>query len=132
MRSAATSLPDASGGTSDGRDITAAMASPRPSYLITQMSLELRRELSAQAADKNVSLADVVRVTLGEHYGLERRPISPSYIESRDSGSSRTMVLRLDEELFEAIRGDAWRSKRTMRQVILDVLTDRFLVSLGT
>lgn len=106
------------------------MASPRPSYLLTDIPDVLRTALSAAAADQDSSIQDVILRALYEHYGLEfpkRR--GRRYVSWMDRGSSR-LVIRATPELFDAIKEAA--ADKTMRQVILDVLADEYLVGLGS
>lgn len=110
------------------------MASPRPSYLLTEISPELRKALSSAAAEQDRSLNDLVRVALAEAFevNLPATKRGRRYVSWMDGGRSSRMVIRCEPELFDAVKRESSASDRTMRDVILDVLTERFMVTLGS
>jgi len=108
------------------------VASPRSAYLLLEIPPDLRKALSETAAREDRSISGVVRSALCEHYELEP-PVwqERSYQEKRDRGNPQ-MVIRAPRKLFTAVKKEAKKSRKTMRQVILDILADRFLVRLGS
>ena len=101
------------------------MAPPRPSHLLTDIPLELRIALSSTAAEDNLSLQNVINRALCEHFEFEFRPSGRGYREELDAGALR-MVVRVEQKLFDAIRKTAEKQDRTMKQVIIDALGERF------
>lgn len=107
------------------------MAPPRPSYLLTDIPDDLRAALSIVAAESNMSIQGIVLRSLYDHFSLDLPPKEDRrYVAWTDHGADR-MVIRATPELFNAIKEEAGDSM-TMRQVILNVLTDGYLVGLGS
>ena len=96
-----------------------------PSYLLNGIPLYLRRAIAAEAADRDLSLADTIREALCGHYGLDCPPKGRGYNPTRDMGSPQLLV-RASHELFAAIKADAEARDETMRTVILKTLEDHF------
>lgn len=92
-----------------------------PSYLLNGIPTALRRALSARAAEDDLSLADTIRSVLCAHYGLDCPPRGRGYDAARDLGTEQ-MLVRVSEELFQAIKIEAQEWDETMRAVILRVL----------
>lgn len=108
------------------------MTTPRSSYLLTDISPELRQALSASAAEQDASLQDIVLRALYDHYALEFPKLrGRRYTSWMDKGSSR-LVIRATPELFEEVKYESAHSSRTMRQTIIDILSDHYLVGLGS
>lgn len=86
--------------------------------------------MSEAAAEADVSIQNLVLAALYEHYGLAvpARQRERRYSEQLDHGSTR-LVIRATPDLFEEVKADAQRISGTMRQVIIDILTNRFLGS---
>jgi hypothetical protein len=100
------------------------------SYLLTDIPPDLRSALSAVAAEKNRSIAEIVRFALAVHYEIGLRPRAQrSYMPGHDHGAGQ-LVIRGEAELFTAVRKEAQERDTTMRQVIIDILTDRYLVGI--
>jgi hypothetical protein len=97
-----------------------------PSYLLNAIPTALRSALSQRAAADDASLADTMRAALCFHYSLDCPPRGRGYNPTRDEASEQ-MVLRVSDELFQCIKRDAERSGETMRQVILDILSEDLL-----
>lgn len=100
-------------------------ASPRPAYVLDNIPPAVRAGISDAASEANLSLADTIRAALCARFQLECPPIGKGYERARDGGATR-MVLRVDQELFDAIKEEAYESSRSMRAVILDVLEGQF------
>lgn len=93
------------------------------SYLLTEIPMAVRRRLAVLANERGVSVSQLVRVMLSEHYGLEW---SPGYGRRRTRGlPAKHMLIRAEPALFDAIRRDARKGATTMRQVILDILAEQ-------
>lgn len=85
----------------------------------------LRNAISAEAKERDQSLADTIRGVLCSHYRLDCPPRSKSYQPDRDQGATK-MVLRLQPALFQEIKDDAQERGLTLRLVILGILLDYY------
>lgn len=94
-----------------------------PAYLLTNIPPHLRVSLSAQAERDDTTVADTVRKILCDHYQLECPPVSSGYRASRDKHHPN-LILRVQPDLFKAVKQDAKRQRRTMRHIIMTILTD--------
>lgn len=94
-----------------------------PAYLLTNIPPALRVSLSAQAERDDTTVADTVRAILCNHYSLECPPVSSGYRASRDKHHPN-LILRVQPDLFRAIKKDAKQSRYTMRHIIMTILTE--------
>lgn len=99
-----------------------ASVSTWPTYLLNGIPDELREQISAEAEERNLSLADTIRAALCAHYGLDCPPVNTKGYRGEDDKGATRMFLRLQPELFEAIVGEV----RTQRQIVLDILTEHY------
>lgn len=97
---------------------------PGPSYLLTDIPDELRQAITEESLLSDRAIASLVRQALTEHFGIQA--------PRRYRTLGKRMVIRADPELFAAIKGEAESKDQTMKQVILDILADRFEVALGS
>src|SRR5512145_2816786 len=94
-------------------------------YLLKGVRPELRDSLSATARDRDLSVADVMRELLCQHYQLDCPPISRAYPGTLKPGTS-TMILRLQPELWRAIQNHQKISERPYRELIIEALEKRY------
>lgn len=95
-----------------------------PAYLLTNIPIPIRLSLSAQAEQDDVSVADTIRNILCTHYELDCPPVSAGgYRTSRDKHHTN-LLLRVQPDLFRAIKRDAKRQRRTMRHIIMTILAE--------
>lgn len=94
-----------------------------PSYLLQRIPPQLRTAIEEDAGQN--SMAEVIRAILCAHYSLDCEPpeyeLQPGSIPERIPGHDR-MLVRVQPELFEAIKQHSDESGETMRTVILDIL----------
>ena len=100
-----------------------------PSYVFHKpdgLPVTLREAISTEAREQDQSLADTIRGILCSHYDLDCPPRSKmGYQSDRDQGATK-MVIRLQPELFQAIKEDSTERHLTIRLVILGILLDYF------
>lgn len=95
-------------------------------FLLRSTGPELQKALRVEAQDKQLPLAEVIRSALCEHYELECRPIKG--VIRRDAWENvDTILLRLQPELFQAVKSDAAKTGESMRALILQALEARYL-----
>jgi hypothetical protein len=98
----------------------------RSYFLLRKLSDELRGELEVDAQERGIPLAEVIRSALCEHYELECSPVTGRKRQDAWEGSG-TILLRLQSELFRAIRDDAEESGQFMRGIIIEALEARYV-----
>lgn len=97
-------------------------------FLLRRTGFDLQIEMRAAAQAEDVSLAEVIRSALCEHYDLEC--FSPAQPRREDAwDATDTILLRLEAKLMRAIRADAKESGRTMRACILEILETRYVTA---
>lgn len=97
-------------------------------FLLRRTGFDLQIEMRAAAQAEDVSLAEIIRSALCEHYELDC--FSPAQPRREDAwDATDTILLRLEAKLMRAIRVDAANSGKTMRACILDILEARFMQS---
>lgn len=94
-------------------------------YLLKRIPPELRDSLQASAQDADLSVADVIRDILCQHYRQDCPPISRAYPGTLKPGTDQ-MLLRLQPELWRAIRDDQKISERPFRSLIIEALEKRY------
>lgn len=92
-----------------------------PRYLLTDIPPEHRAWLSVQAADQDISVADIIRRHLCARYRLDCPPESYGYRAAFDKQTT-TMVLRLQPRLAQRLERDVARTGRSKRSIILDTI----------
>lgn len=95
-----------------------------PAYLLTNIPAGLRVSLSAQAEHDDTTVADTVRKILCGHYRLECPPVSAGGYRATRDKHHPNLVLRVQPDLFRAVKADAKVQRRTMRHIIMEILTD--------
>lgn len=91
-----------------------------PSYLITRLPDALREAIEADAEESYTSMSEVMRQILCAHYELRCESVD-RFGGPKPQGSDR-FVLRVQPELFRAIKRDAEKSGTVMRTLMIDVL----------
>lgn len=94
-------------------------------FLLRDMGSELRERVEADAEERDTSLAEVVRSILCERYGLECQPIEGWGARAHLRGETTTILLRLQPELFNRLKGHSrrfTRNKRSMRSLVIEAL----------
>ena len=97
-----------------------------PSYLLKNIPPELRAEIEREAGPD--TLSDTIRAILCAHYSLDCDPVQTRNRFARINGTD-TMILRLQPELFEAIRWDADERGESVRTVIIQALERHYAVT---
>ena len=90
-----------------------------PTYLLKSIPRDIREGIEREAGAG--SMAEVIRSILCEHYGLDCEPVIARNKFLKINGTD-TMVLRLQPELWSAIRKDAGKRDVPHRAVIIEAL----------
>jgi hypothetical protein len=91
-----------------------------PTYLLTDIPEDVRAAISQEAAELDLSVAEVVRRILCARYEMECEPVARTSRQP-DLGA-RTFLLRVHPDLFDAIKQDAAEREVTMKAVIMEAL----------
>jgi hypothetical protein len=94
-----------------------------PTYLLKSIPRDIREGIEQEAGTG--SMAEVIRSILCEHYGLDCEPVIARNKFLKINGTE-TMVLRLQPELWSAIKRDAKKQHRPHRSVIIEALADHY------
>jgi predicted HicB family RNase H-like nuclease len=98
-------------------------------YVLTDISPRLRKGLSKTAKERNVSIQTVILETLYGHFRVKQPPRGRRrYVAWSDRYANR-MVIRADPKLFDKLKKEAKKSKRTMKELILQALSEEVLGS---
>lgn len=95
-------------------------------FLLRNIDPKLLRRLNADARAEGRSFSDLVRSILCEHYSLD---CPPSGAHSKWEFGSRTQLLKLQPELFQAIKEDAAETGLSMRYLVMEALDRRYVTS---
>lgn len=90
-------------------------------YLLKRVPEGLKADIAYEAASSSTSHANVVRDILCTHYGLDCPP-HRAYLQPDWKPEANTIFMRLQPELFGAIKAEAASRNAHQRDVILDVL----------
>lgn len=93
-------------------------------FLLRNIDPKLLRRLNADAKQEGRSFSDLVRSRLCEHYELD---CPPSGAHSKWEFGARTQLLKLQPELFQAIKEDAAETGLSMRGLVLEALEARYV-----
>lgn len=88
-------------------------------FLVRDLDPAILLELQAEAQTEQASVSEVMRQRLCAHFGFD---CAPSYAASRPDSNSTTRLLRLQPELFAAIRKRAHDSGLSMQTVVKEAL----------
>lgn len=95
------------------------MAETWTTFLLRNIDPRLLRQLRKDAKRDKRSLNDFIRSILCAHYELE---CPPSGAHSTLEFGARTQLLKLQPELFQAIKSGSEESGETMRDLVLNAL----------
>ena len=94
-----------------------------PTYLLKNIPRDIRAGIEEEAGEG--SMAEVIRSILCEHYGLDCEPVIARNKFPKINGTEM-MVLRLQPELWSAIKQDASARNIPHRSVIIEALQERY------
>ena len=97
-----------------------------PTYLLKNIPAEVRRGIEEDAGAG--SMSEVIRGILCAHYELDCEPVLTRNKFLKVDGTE-TMVLRLQPELWKAIRREGKRRKIPTRSVIIEALELHYAVT---
>ena len=97
-----------------------------PAFRLRDIPPALRADLSRSAAYEGISIADVVRGHLCDRYLLVCKLQSYGYDRERDSGTTETLLLRLDPRLKRAIAKEAKKTGRSMHSIVMQTLETHY------
>jgi EAL domain-containing protein (putative c-di-GMP-specific phosphodiesterase class I) len=97
-----------------------------PTYLLRNIPPEVRKAIERDESEG--SMQEVMRQILCSHYSLDCENVLTRNKFLKVNGTP-TMVLRLQPELFQAIRLDAQRRKVPARTVIIEALERHYAVT---
>jgi len=95
-----------------------------PTYLLRDIPDEIRAAIEADAETEERSMAEIIREILCGHYELNCDPVEAFGPAPKLPGTN-TMVLRVQPEVFSAVKADAARMESqygAMRKVIFSIL----------
>lgn len=102
------------------------MAETWTAFLLRNIEIGLLRKLKKDARQEKRSLSDLIRDILCAHYKME---CAPSGADSKLEFGARTQLLKLQPELFQAIKEDSAESGISMRELVLDALESRYVTA---
>lgn len=94
-----------------------------PSYLIRNIPPHTREDMSARAAQDDVSLADVVRQALCHHYQLDCDPASFGYQPDLDAAND-FLLIRVQPNLFKLMKKETRGRYGATKALILQSLNE--------
>ena len=97
-----------------------------PTYLLKNIPPEIRSQIEDEAGAG--AMSEVIRRILCAHYSLDCEPVLTRNKFLKVDGTE-TMVLRLQPELWKAIKRDAKRRKIPTRSVIIEALKLHYTVT---
>lgn len=92
-----------------------------PTYLLTEIPADLRAAISADSANRELAVADVVREILCKRFRLHCPPDPSTYVPGRDTGA-KTLLLRLPPKLTRWLSREANARRKAKRALILEIL----------
>ena len=98
-----------------------------PTYLLRDIPDHLRAQIEEDADLDGRAMIEIIRDILCGHYDLDCPPVD-SRPPAPEEGTT-TMVLRLQPELWEAIKADAGRDEMTYgatKRVVLGILENHY------
>ena len=103
----------------------------KPYFLIRGMSPALRDALEADAQAAGLPLQETVRRILCDHYDLDCSPINGMLRKDAWEGSP-TILVKMQPELFSAIKQDAAETGESMQSLVHQALEGRYVTAGGT
>lgn len=96
-----------------------------PQYLLNGVPPEHRQWISEQAAELDMSVADVIRRVLCRRYRMRCPQVSIEYQPEKDRQAT-SVVLRLQPHLARALDREVARSGHAKRRIILDAIKNSY------
>jgi hypothetical protein len=93
-----------------------------PAYLLNNIPPTTTQGLIQEAVDRDLSVNDVIRQALCKRYGLDCEPESMTHVAGLYKGGS--ILIRLQPELYKAIKKETRNQYGAVRALILDTLAD--------
>lgn len=100
-------------------------ASTVTTFLLRRMEPKLRKRIERDARKRKEPMIEVIRSVLCDHYSLDCSPITGSTQQARWNDTT-TILLKIQPELFGAIKADSEESGETMRDIILSALDTHY------
>lgn len=97
------------------------LSAPVTTFLLRRMEPRLRKQIEKDAKKRKEPMIEVIRSVLCEHYDLDCAPISGAIRIDRWNDTA-TLLLKIQPELFTAIKNDSEETGETMRDLILAAL----------
>lgn len=98
----------------------------KPYFLLRDMSADLRQNLELDAQDSRIPFQEIIRAILCDHYSLDC-PNHKGVIRNDQWTGTPTVLLKLQPELFSAIKEDAAETGESMRSLVLAALESRYV-----
>lgn len=95
-------------------------------FLLRNMDQTLRDRLEEDADEIGESLQEMIRRVLCEHYELDCSEIKGTPRESTRRDAA-TVLIRMQTELFQAVKVDSEETGESMRTLVLDALEARYV-----
>ena len=92
-----------------------------PHFLIRNLDEGLRERLEEDAREAHEPLQETVRMILCAHYALDC-PETRGWIRKDAWGDATTILVRMPQELFDALKSDATRSGESMQSLVHEAL----------
>ena len=90
-------------------------------FLISGLRPTLRQLLEEEAQAEQRSIQDVIRSILCAHYELDCAPVA-GWIRRDAWDGSATILLKMQEELFQALKADSRESGESMQSLVHQAL----------
>lgn len=105
-----------------------------PTYLLRDIPEGTRAALEEDAAREERSMIEILRELLCSYYELDCPPVTATARPPKPSPGTGTMLLRLQPELWEALKSEASESDRAygaMDKIIHRVLAEHYSEALN-
>jgi len=87
------------------------------------MPAHIREQIEQESEAENMSMAEVVRRILCAHWQLECEPVEQvNYPRPEKRKGTQMMIVRVQPELFSAIKDESIRDEVTMKALIIGAL----------
>lgn len=93
-------------------------------FLVRNLDPQLLKRLRQDARRESLSLQNLMRRILCEHYELDCPPLGKT---TRIEHGSRTQRLRLHPEVWEALKADSEESGESMQNLVHAALAGRYV-----
>jgi hypothetical protein len=96
-----------------------------PHFLIRNLDEQVRVQLEDDAYREHEPLQETVRMILCRHYGLDC-PETRGWIRRDAWGDATTILVRMPQPLFDALKRDAKRSGESMQSIVHEALAAHY------